>query len=155
LQRAEIAARESLSPVERLEIALHPWVGFVVMPLFALANAGVDLSIGDIGTPVTLAVFVGFVIGKPIGVLSFIWVALRLRIATRPAELSWGLLAGAGLLAGIGFTMALFIATLAFSDALMSSAKLGIFVASIASATAGLAVLAFFSRNAASPNAAP
>jgi Na+:H+ antiporter, NhaA family len=87
--------------------------------------------------------------------LSFTWVALRLRLATRPADLTWGLLAGAGLLAGIGFTMALFIATLAFSDALMSSAKLGIFVASIASATAGLAVLAFFSRNAASPNAAP
>jgi hypothetical protein len=122
------------------------------MPLFALANAGVDLSIRDIGNPVTLAVFVGFVLGKPIGVLSFTWVALRLRLATRPADLTWGLLAGAGLLAGIGFTMALFIATLAFSDTLMSSAKLGIFIASIASAAAGLAVLASFSRNSASSN---
>ena len=155
LQRAEIAARESLSPVERLEIALHPWVGFVVMPLFALANAGVDLSMHDIGTPITLAVFVGFVIGKPIGVLSFTWVALRLRLATRPADLTWGLLAGAALLAGIGFTMALFIATLAFGDALMSSAKLGIFLASIASAVAGLAVLGWFSPHSTSANAAP
>ena len=155
LQRAEIAARESLSPVERLEIALHPWVGFVVMPLFAFANAGVDLSTGDIGNPITVAVFVGFALGKPIGVLSFTWLALRVGLATRPRDLTWGLLAGGGLLAGIGFTMALFIATLAFSDALIGSAKLGIFLASIASALAGLAVLAWFSRRGASANSAP
>jgi Na+:H+ antiporter, NhaA family len=155
LQRAEIAARESLSPVERLEIALHPWVGFVVMPLFALANAGVDLSMSDIGNPVTVAVFVGFALGKPIGVLSFTWLALRVGLATRPADLTWGLLTGSGLLAGIGFTMALFIATLAFSDALIGSAKLGIFLASIASAVAGVAVLAWFSRHTASINTAP
>ena len=155
LQRAEIAARESLSPVERLEIALHPWVGFVIMPLFALANAGVDISIGDIGTSVTVAVFVGFALGKPIGVLSFTWLAVRVGLATRPADLTWGLLTGRGLLAGIGFTMALFIATLAFSDALIGSAKLGIFLASIASAVAGVAVLAWFSRHTASINTAP
>src|SRR5690606_1505452 len=73
LQLAEIAAREALSPVERLEITLHPWVGFVIMPLFALANAGLPLTLdgGELG--VTVAVFVGFALGKPLGVLTFTW----------------------------------------------------------------------------------
>lgn len=141
LQLAEIAARETLSPVERLEIALHPWVGFVVMPLFALANAGLTLSSGDLVDAVTLAVFIGFSLGKPIGVLTFSWLALRSGIATRPPDLGWGLIAGGGLLAGIGFTMALFIANLAFDPALIDSAKLGIFLASIVSAVAGVALL--------------
>ena len=141
LQLAEIAARETLSPVERLEIALHPWVGFVVMPLFALANAGLTLSSGDLVDAVTLAVFIGFSLGKPIGVLMFSWLALRSGIATRPPDLGWGLIAGGGLLAGIGFTMALFIANLAFDPALIDSAKLGIFLASIVSAVAGVALL--------------
>jgi NhaA family Na+:H+ antiporter len=141
LQVAEVAARETLSPVERLEIALHPWVGFVIMPLFAFANAGVSLSMDNLGDPVTLAVFVGFVVGKPVGVLSFGWLAVRAGIAIRPPELSWGSLAGGGLLAGIGFTMALFIANLAFSESLIGSAKLGILLASVVSALAGLALL--------------
>lgn len=141
LQVAEIAARETLSPVERLEIALHPWVGFVIMPLFAFANAGLPLSIGDLGSSVTVAVFVGFALGKPIGVLTFSWLAVVSQIAIRPPDLSWRLLARGGLLAGIGFTMSLFIANLAFSKSLIDSAKLGIFLASIFSAVAGLALL--------------
>jgi NhaA family Na+:H+ antiporter len=143
LQMAEVAARETLSPVERLEIGLHPWVGFVVMPLFAFANAGVPLSMENFGSPVMIAIMLGFTVGKPIGVLSFSWLAVRSGIAARPPELSWGLLAGGGLLAGIGFTMALFIANLAFSESLIDSAKLGILLASIASALAGLVVLAW------------
>jgi NhaA family Na+:H+ antiporter len=145
LQVAEIAARETLSPVERLEIALHPWVGFAVMPLFALANAGVPISLGDFGNPITAAVFVGFVLGKPLGVLSFSWLAVRWAVATRPPELTWGLLASGALLAGIGFTMALFIANLAFSESLINAAKLGILSASIVSAVAGVALLAWLS----------
>jgi len=141
LQVAEFAARETLSPVERLEIALQPWVGFLVMPLFALANAGLPLSAGEIGNPVTLAVFIGFVLGKPIGVLAFSWLAVRANIAIRPPELRWRLLAGGGMLAGIGFTMALFIASLAYNKALIDSAKLGIFFASVFSALAGLVLL--------------
>ena len=141
MQVAEIAARETLSPFERLEIALHPWVGFVIMPLFAFANAGLPLSLNDIGNSVTLAVFVGFVFGKPIGVLTFSWLAVRSRIAIRPQDLSWRLLAGGGLLAGIGFTMALFIANLALSKTLIDSAKLGIFLATVFSVLVGLAVL--------------
>jgi NhaA family Na+:H+ antiporter len=141
LRAAEIAARETLSPIERLEITLHPWVGFAIMPLFAFANAGVPLSMDNLGDPVTIAVLVGFAIGKPVGVLSFSWLAVRSGVAIRPPELSWGSLAGGGLLAGIGFTMALFIANLAFSESLIDSAKLGIFLASIVCAVAGLALL--------------
>lgn len=145
LQVAEVAARETLSPVERLEVALHPWVGFVIMPLFALANAGLPLSLGGLGNSVTLAVFAGFTLGKPIGVLTFSWLAVRAGIAIRPPDLEWRLLAGGGLLAGIGFTMALFIAHLAFSPSLIDSAKLGIFLASVVSAVAGLALLMWLS----------
>ncbi len=141
LQLAEIAARETLSPVERFEIALHPWVGFVIMPLFALANAGLTLSLEDLSGSISVAVFVGFVLGKPIGILTFSWLAVRSGIAMRPQELSWRLLGGGGLLAGIGFTMALFIANLAFSASLIDDAKLGILLASVFSAGAGLALL--------------
>ncbi len=141
LQLAEVAARESLSPVERLEIGLHPWVGFVIMPLFAFANAGLPLSFGDLTNSLTLAVFAGFALGKPVGVLGFSWLALRTGIAIRPPDLDWRLLAGGALLAGIGFTMALFIANLAFNPSLIDSAKLGIFLASGFSALAGVALL--------------
>lgn len=145
LQMAEVAARETLSPVERLEIGLHPWVGFVIMPLFALANAGIPISLDDLANSVTVAVFVGFALGKPMGVLVFSWLAVRSGIATLPPDLGWRLLAGGGLLAGIGFTMALFIANLAFSPSLIDSAKLGIFLASVFSAVAGLALLMWLS----------
>jgi len=141
LQVAEIAARETLSPVERLEMALHPWVGFVIMPLFAFANAGLPLSFAHLGNSLTVAVFVGFALGKPIGVLTFSWLAVRTGIAMRPPDLDWRMMAGGGILAGIGFTMALFIADLAFTDSLIDSAKLGIFLASVFSAGAGVAVL--------------
>lgn len=145
LQVAEIAARETLSPAERLEFALHPWVGFVVMPLFAFANAGLPLSLAELGSSVTFAVFIGFAIGKPVGVLIFSWLAVRSGIAMRPPDLTWRLLAGGGLLAGIGFTMALFIANLAFTKNLIDSAKLGIFAASLFSAVAGLGFLTWAS----------
>jgi NhaA family Na+:H+ antiporter len=144
LQVAEIAARETLSPVERLEFALQPWVGLAVMPLFAFANAGLPLSAGHFANPVTLAIIVGFALGKPVGVFTFSWLAVRMNIAIRPPELGWGLIAGGGMLAGIGFTMALFIAQLAFDQALIESAKLGIFLASVFSALAGLALLRFW-----------
>ena len=141
LQVAEIAARETLSPVERLEVALHPWVAFAIMPLFAFANAGTSISPSDLGGPVSVAVFVGFVLGKPLGILAFSWLAVRSGIALRAPDLEWRLVAGGGLLAGIGFTMALFIANLAFGQGLIQQAKLGIFAASVVSAAAGLVVL--------------
>ncbi|WP_246480036.1 Na+/H+ antiporter NhaA [Motiliproteus sediminis] len=141
LQMAEVAARESLSPVERLVITLHPWVAFAIMPLFAFANAGLPLSFTGIDYSVTLAIFFGFVLGKPIGILFFTWLAVRAHIAVFPTGLNWQLLVGGSFLAGIGFTMALFIANIAFSENLIDGAKLGIFVASVVSAAVGLAVL--------------
>lgn len=141
LQVAEIAARETLSPVERLELGLHPWVAFLIMPLFAFANAGLSLSSEHLGGPIAWAVFVGFAVGKPMGVFAFSWLAVRLGIATRPPDLDWRMLAGGGLLAGIGFTMAMFIANLAFKESELASAKLGIFLASGCSGLAGLVLL--------------
>ncbi|GAA0682810.1 Na+/H+ antiporter NhaA [Marinobacterium maritimum] len=141
LLTAEIAARETLSPVERLEMALHPWVVFAILPLFALANAGLSLSFDELDGSISVAVFFGFALGKPIGIMMFSWLAVRTGLATRPPDLSWRLLAGGGLLAGIGFTMALFIANLAFDLSQIDSAKLGILLASVVSATAGIALL--------------
>lgn len=146
LKTAEAAAREALSPVERLEILLHPWVGFVVMPLFAFANAGIPLMGADFTAPVTMAVFFGFVLGKPAGVVLFSWVAVQLRIATLPTDLPWRLILAGGMLAGIGFTMALFIANLAYSPEQLNAAKLGILSASAFSALVGLILLRFFTQ---------
>lgn len=143
LRRAGVATREALSPVERLEIMLHPWVAYAIMPLFALANAGVTLVPADIDGTIAMAIMAGFVLGKPIGVVVCSYLAVTFRLAVRPAELPWGLLAGGGLLTGIGFTMAIFIADLAFAPELLASAKLGILGASSASAIGGLVVLAW------------
>ena len=141
LRTAEAAAREALSPVERLEMLLHPWVGFVIMPLFAFANAGIPITISELHYSVAMAVFLGFVLGKPAGVFIFSWAAINAGMAIRPAELSWRLLAAGSLFAGIGFTMALFIANLAFGPDLINSAKFGILAASVFSAIAGILLL--------------
>jgi NhaA family Na+:H+ antiporter len=146
LQVAAIAARETLAPVERIEMALHPWVGFVIMPLFALANAGVPLSSSNLEVSVTTAILIALVVGKPTGIVTFCWLAVRMGIAVRPAQLSWGVLAGGGALGGIAFTMALFIANRAFEHELLNSAKMGIFLASVLSAALGLTLLAWFTR---------
>jgi len=143
LRRAGAAAREALSPVERLEMMLHPWVGFAIMPIFALANAGVAIFDAHVGQPVSVAIFAGLVFGKPIGVLTFSWLVVRLGLATRAPGLSWPLLAAGGLLAGIGFTMSLFIAGLAYAPAMLDAAKVGILTGSVASAAAGLLMLAW------------
>jgi NhaA family Na+:H+ antiporter len=92
----EVAIRETLSPVERLLMMLHPWVSFAILPLFALANAGIPLSGADLGSPVTFAVFVGFTVGKPVGILTFGWLAVRSGLASRPPDMGWGMLAGGG-----------------------------------------------------------
>jgi NhaA family Na+:H+ antiporter len=141
LRRAGVAVKEALSPEERLEMMLHPWVGFAIMPIFAFANAGVTISGVDIGQPVSTAIFAGLVFGKPIGVLTLSGLAVRLGLATRPLDLNWSLLAAGSLLTGIGFTMSLFIAGLAYTPALLDAAKIGILTASVVSAAAGLLML--------------
>ena len=146
LRQAGRAVAESLSPVERLEMMLHPWVGFAVMPIFALANAGVAITGADLGQSVSLAILAGLVLGKPVGVLGFSWLAVRLGLAARGASLSWPFLAAGAFLTGIGFTMSLFIAGLAYSPAMLSAAKLGILAGSISSAAIGILVLAWLTR---------
>jgi len=141
LRRANIATREALSPVERLEIALHPWVAFVIVPAFALANAGVPLFSTQVNTSLTLAIFFGFVLGKPMGVVLFSYLTVRFRWAKLPPELDWKLIFFGAVLTGIGFTMALLIAELAFEPSLLNSVKLGVLAASIVSATLGLSAL--------------
>ncbi len=139
LQRA---ARESISPLEYLEGMLHPWVSFVIMPLFALANAGVPISLAGFGDPVALAVDAGLVIGKPVGIVLFSAAAVRLGLATLPEGVDWTMMIGGGFLAGIGFTMALFIAGLALGGETLDSAKVGILGGSAVAALLGMAILA-------------
>ncbi|MBL8174679.1 MAG: Na+/H+ antiporter NhaA [Bryobacterales bacterium] len=138
LRRASIAAREALSPVERLEMSLHPWVAYLIVPVFALANAGVQISSVSFDLDLVAAILLGFVLGKPIGVLLFSYVAVRLHLAARPPDLSWKVLTAGAMLTGIGFTMALFIAELAFGPDLLNSAKVGILGASIIAAAGGI-----------------
>jgi Na+:H+ antiporter, NhaA family len=141
LKEAGRALTESLSPLERLEMMLHPWVGFAVMPLFALANAGVAFSAVDLDEPVSGAIFAGLVVGKPIGVLLFAWLAVRLRVATLGAGLDWVFLTAGAFLTGIGFTMSIFISNLAYPSELLPAAKMGIFLGSAMSAVIGLLIL--------------
>lgn len=151
LRTAEAAAREAMSPVERLEFVLHPWVGFVVMPLFAFANAGVSFTAQGMSAAIAVSVFFGFVIGKPAGICLFSWVAVRAKLAERPSDLSWGEIFAGGILAGIGFTMAIFIANLAFTPEHVDAAKLGILTASLFSSLLGTTVLFFITRKNSEP----
>ena len=122
------------TPLQRLEPMTHPWMAFVIMPLFALANAGVTLP-SDFGPvlaqPLALGTIVGLVAGKQIGLTLFSWVAVRLGWASLPAGVNWKHIYGAGWLAGIGFTMSIFIATLAFDGEDLNAAKTAILAASL------------------------
>jgi NhaA family Na+:H+ antiporter len=138
------ARREAVSPAEGLIRALHPWVAFGILPLFALANSGVTLSLGAIDRAswrVIAGVSVGLILGKPAGVLLASWLMLRTRIASLPRGIDTRHLVVLGLVAGVGFTMALFVAQLAFADAkLLAAAKLGILAASCGAALISLAL---------------
>jgi NhaA family Na+:H+ antiporter len=142
------AVRESISPLEYLESLLHPWVGFVIMPLFALANAGVQVTASGLSDPVAVAAGVGLLAGKPLGILLFSYVAVRLGLAVMPNGVSWRQMTGAGFLAGIGFTMALFIAGLAIQGSELDAAKVGVLVGSAVAATIGMVILALSSNGA-------
>lgn len=137
----------SQSPLRVLEHDLHPPVAYVILPLFAFANAGLSLKGIDLATilaPVTLGVAAGLFVGKQIGVFGGAWLATRLGLAKRPEGMSWSALYGVALLAGIGFTMSLFIGSLAFEHEgaeHLTDVRLGILVGSIVSALAGYAVL--------------
>jgi NhaA family Na+:H+ antiporter len=126
----------------RLESRLHPWVAFVILPLFALANAGVPLaevSMRVILHPVTLGIALGLLLGKFAGVFSFTWLAVRLRIGVLPPGVQWHHLVGVALLTGIGFTMSLFLGSLAFARAgLHGEVRVGVLLGSLCAALAGV-----------------
>ncbi len=140
LEHLEDAAREAQSPLHRLEHLLHPYVAYFIMPVFAFFNAGVALEGAQVGA-VAVGIFLGLLIGKPVGILLFSFLAVRLGLARLPEGVGWQAIAGVGLVAGIGFTMALFIAGLAFGPVQLDEAKLAILSASVTAALLGVAVL--------------
>ena len=149
---------EARSPVERLEHALHGWVAFLIMPVFALANAGVtfgEARFGADGATVLLGVTLGLVVGKPVGVICFSWLAVRMKVAALPSGVRWSGVLVVGLVAGIGFTMAIFIATLALPPGpLIEVAKLGILLASVVASVIGLVTGRVLLRPTTPPEAA-
>jgi NhaA family Na+:H+ antiporter len=133
--------------IEQLEEALHPWVAFAILPLFAFANAGVSLqgvSLAKLAEPVPLGIALGLFLGKPLGIFAATWLAVVARLAPRLQGASWAQVLGVGMLGGIGFTMSLFIGMLAFSEPTHAAQlRLGVLSGSLLSALAGFAVLRF------------
>ena len=146
MQHLQNVLEQGQSPLHRMEHLLTPYVAYVVMPVFALFNAGVVVSgsQGAVISSVSLGTFFGLALGKPVGIVGFTWLAVRAGLAKLPARTDWRTMMGLGLLGGIGFTMSLFIAGLAFKDApaLLDQAKLGVLAASVAAAPLGLACMA-------------
>lgn len=143
MERSAVAVQ---SPLQRIEHSLTPWVTFVIIPIFALSNAGIDLGsvawAQALSNNVTMGVLAGLVFGKFVGITLFSWIAVRLRLARLPSDVQWKHVMGAACLAGIGFTMSIFIAQLAFPNpAIVEQAKLGILLGSAISAAIGSAWL--------------
>ena len=138
-------ARSAVSVVEWLEHRIHPWTSFLIVPLFALANAGITLSAEAlaeaVSAPVAWGIVAGLVVGKPLGILAGAAIAIRTHSATLPTGVSWTAIAGVGLLAGMGFTVSVFIAELALTPPLTQYAKIGILTASLISGALGYIVL--------------
>ena len=146
LSQIEDLAQGTEAPLDRLERALLPWVSFLIVPLFALANAGVHVS-GDvvdaaIESPVSQGVVFGLLLGKPLGIFLVTWLAVRLRLCDMPAGATWAQILGVGILGGIGFTIALLITDLGFdNEGLIDQAKLGVLTASVAAGILGFVFL--------------
>jgi NhaA family Na+:H+ antiporter len=152
LSQLEDLAQGNEAPLDRLERALHPWVSFLIVPLFALANAGVHLSsdVADaaVRSPISQGVALGLFVGKPLGIFGFSWLAIRLRLCDMPTGARWLQILGVGMLGGIGFTVALLITDLAFkNELLIDEAKLGVLAASLASGALGFLFLWLTTRN--------
>ena len=152
VRRASFYIQESVPVAERLEVALHPLTSYIIIPIFALANAGIIISSESVdlalGSAVTAGVFFGLVVGKTVGVGVFAWVAHRLGIGLLPKGVRGIHMLGISLVSGIGFTVSLFITALAFDDrGLQEVAKMGVLAASVVAAIAGSAVLWFAGRD--------
>lgn len=141
LSKIQYFSKNAIPPLQRLEHGLHPFVSFVVMPIFALSNAGVAFHgniLDSLFAPVTLGIAFGLIVGKIVGVTFMTWLTIKLRLSSLPTGMSMKQVAMVGILAGVGFTMSLFIAGLAFeSEELLSQAKLGVLLASISAGFAG------------------
>jgi Na+:H+ antiporter, NhaA family len=147
------------SPADRITRKLHDWIAFLVLPLFALSNAGVTFSAatfsGMLRNPIAWGVLFGLVLGKPIGVFAVSWLAVKLRLASLPGSVSWMQIAGVGVLAGIGFTVSLFISALAFNDPTqLDAAKTAILLASLIAGVAGYLLLTRVSQQSATTSSA-
>jgi NhaA family Na+:H+ antiporter len=143
-QTLEVIAERIQSPLQRMERTLNPWVAYLIVPVFAFANAGVGLgaSLAEALTnPVSLGIITGLVLGKPLGITLFSWLAIKLGIADLPHGVTWRQLFAASWLAGIGFTMSLFIASSAFAGTLLDTAKMSILVASLLAGGVGFGLL--------------
>ena len=141
-----VACVDVETPLQRLEYSLHPWIAFMILPLFALANSGLNLNGLDISAamahPVTLGVMLGLVLGKPLGISLFTYLAFKTLKVPLPSGVSWSQIVGASILGGIGFTMSLFISGLSFSSAdFIGFSKLGIILGSLVSGALGLVIL--------------
>ena len=143
LDHLENVIYRAQSPLHEYEHALQPWVAYGIMPLFALFNAGVTFGgEGGFGNVVTLGAFLGLLIGKPVGITLFVAIAIALGFTGLPSGVGWAAITGVGLLGGIGFTMALFIAMLAFGESpALDQAKIGVLAASVCAAVIGYLVL--------------
>lgn len=145
IQKVKTLSMAAETPLQTIEHALHPWVAFGIMPLFALANAGIVITsdfFSSIINPVSIGVAAGLIVGKFTGILLFCWIMVRYKISSLPEGANWKHIAGVALLAGIGFTMSLFISGLAFGDpVLINQAKYGILIASIIAGISGTIVL--------------
>ncbi|HRX77690.1 MAG: Na+/H+ antiporter NhaA [Planctomycetaceae bacterium] len=141
VQKVQRLARELVSPREYLEIALHPWSAYGIMPLFALANAGVAIELSNLKDAVAVAVILGLVVGKPLGIVLMSWLAVRIGWGKLPEGVTWPVLLGGGCLAGIGFTMALFIEGLAFGADGLDAGKTGVLIGSAVAVLLGMGLL--------------
>src|SRR6185437_6019038 len=135
---ARAGLRSAVSPNDRLQTLWHPWSSYVIVPIFALANAGIHISGGFLSrtytSPIAIGIIVGYVVGKPVGISGATWLATKLSRGTLRPPVGWAAVAGAGTIAGIGFTVSILIASLAFEDDELQQAKVGVLTAALLSA---------------------
>lgn len=145
IQDIKSLCKDAETPLQKLENNLHPWVAFVIMPLFALANAGMVVTgnfFSSLVNPVSLGVIAGLILGKLVGVFSFTWLMVRFKVAELPEKANWTHILGVSVLAGVGFTMSLFVTGLAFNDPeIIDQSKYGILTASVVCGIVGVFIL--------------
>lgn len=156
-EQIEKLTRSTSSPMERIEHMVHPWVSFVILPVFALANAGIvftsDSLSEAVNSNITLGIVAALLVGKALGIVGFSWLAVRLGLGQLPSSVKWLHVLGVGFLAGIGFTVAIFVSGIAFDDhALVDQSKMGIFGASLLAGAVGYLVLRFAKPRTTAPS---